>query len=403
MIFMKYVSLIIIIAFLMPGLPVFSKPVTVLKWQLDKNERIELVKTAEIKYLVNSNPEKIYEERNIIDLTCVEKSEDTYHLQGVFSVFDRESGQSVFNLRERHESGFKIDSSGRMDIPEKFYMPNLRNIPTFPERELKEGDTWDAPGELIIDNYSRPFKMIFDVEYRLENINTGKDKNTANISFEYFIDNILTDPSLPADFPLRITGYNKGKILWDIDSNRMLSSEDNYRIIFFHPTGPEEIAALEFQMNIDTKADLFKPVSRREQELEKEKLRKDIPEDDNLEVDTHEQGLVIRMGDLLFDFDSYDLRPDTKKRLDEISKAIQNRYPDREIIVEGYTDNTGDRDYNYQLSEKRADSVAGYLKEKSGHDKFSFRGFGPDKPIGDNTTEEGRQRNRRVEIIIKMN
>lgn len=78
------------------------------------------------------------------------------------------------------------------------------------------------------------------------------------------------------------------------------------------------------------------------------------------------------------------------------------KYRDREIVVEGHTDNAGESKYNQKLSENRANSVARYLQEKGLGDKLSYRGYGKDKPLFDNATHEGRRKNRRVEIIINM-
>ena len=105
----------------------------------------------------------------------------------------------------------------------------------------------------------------------------------------------------------------------------------------------------------------------------------------------------------LFDFDSAALRKDTKSTLDLLVDTIKKKYTDREIIVEGHTDSTGDAKYNQTLSDRRAESVARYLSKGVGHDKFSYRGVAADKPISDNATEEGRRKNRRVEIVIKLN
>jgi len=81
---------------------------------------------------------------------------------------------------------------------------------------------------------------------------------------------------------------------------------------------------------------------------------------------------------------------------------LKKRYPDREIIVEGHTDNIGEPQYNDRLSESRARTVAEYLKSKAITDKLSYRGFGSGRPLADNATKGGRQKNRRVEIIIKL-
>jgi outer membrane protein OmpA-like peptidoglycan-associated protein len=141
-------------------------------------------------------------------------------------------------------------------------------------------------------------------------------------------------------------------------------------------------------------------VTKEEKEQAKVDLKKEVP--DGVDVDTENRGLVIRLGDVLFDFDSAGLRGDSRDKLDRVCELLKKKYSDREIIVEGHTDNVGAADYNLRLSRDRAMTVARHLKQKAGPDKLSYRGFGADAPIVDNGTKEGRQKNRRVEIIIKL-
>mgnify|MGYP003822395815 CR=1 FL=1 len=175
--------------------------------------------------------------------------------------------------------------------------------------------------------------------------------------------------------------------------------QDSYYIAFLFVQGNSK-SLVEFVMDIKTESKLYKNYSEDRKEKDKEELKEKLPE--GTEVDTDERGIVVRMDDVLFDFDSYSLRNDTQKKLDKISQIIREKYPDREIIVEGHTDNIGKRDYNYGLSEKRAKTVSEYLRRRVGHDKFSYRGLGQDVPLADNKTAEGRKKNRRVEIIIKL-
>lgn len=373
----------------------------VLKWDINEGDRLEIVRTASVEYLENARLKRTFQERNIVDLTCDKRDTDNHKVSGLFTVFHRESGNSVFNVREKYDSKFDLHSNGTQTVDAGCYMPNLRNIPYFPDYDLKEGDRWKGKGELIISGYSRPFKLVFDVDYTLEKLKGDSSNPSAVISYSFVIEKILTDSSYPADFPVKIIGRNDGKIDWDIADSKIKKGSDKYRIIFFNRQGKNVIAS-EFRMNIDTTSAHFAKVTPDDKEKEKEKLSAEIAPDKGIEVDTDDRGLVIRMGDILFDFDSHSIRPATKEKLDEISKILKKRYPDREIIVEGHSDNTGDRKYNHYLSEKRADTVAGYLKKKSGHDKFSYKGYGADRPRVDNSSARGRQQNRRVEIIIKM-
>jgi len=113
-------------------------------------------------------------------------------------------------------------------------------------------------------------------------------------------------------------------------------------------------------------------------------------------------------GDILFDFDKWDIRPDAEETLKKVADIIK-AYKSPEVIVAGHTDSIGSEEYNLELSQKRADSVKNWLVEKGGinPDIIKTIGYGESKPIAPNTNPdgsdnpEGRQKNRRVEIIIK--
>jgi outer membrane protein OmpA-like peptidoglycan-associated protein len=100
-----------------------------------------------------------------------------------------------------------------------------------------------------------------------------------------------------------------------------------------------------------------------------------------------------------FDVDKATIRPDSEPIVAEIVKLLEAN-PDLKIRIEGHTDNTGADDHNQTLSKNRAASVYGALLTKGiAQDRLQSAGFGAAKPIADNTTEEGKAKNRRVEIV----
>lgn len=103
---------------------------------------------------------------------------------------------------------------------------------------------------------------------------------------------------------------------------------------------------------------------------------------------------------VLFSFNSYDLTTISRQTLMKLV-AILNRYPQTNIEVQGHTDNIGSASYNQVLSEKRATSVADYLiANMIASQRITVKGFGMTVPKYDNSTEEGRAMNRRVEFLI---
>jgi outer membrane protein OmpA-like peptidoglycan-associated protein len=135
---------------------------------------------------------------------------------------------------------------------------------------------------------------------------------------------------------------------------------------------------------------------------EKQQLRARLLEQFNRVLPTSDtpRGLVVNMGDVLFDTGKSDLRSDAREALAKLSGIVLN-YPSLKLNIEGHTDSTGGAELNQTLSEERASSVRDYLIGQ-GLDARSLTalGFGMNNPVADNSTGEGRQKNRRVEIIV---
>jgi len=137
-------------------------------------------------------------------------------------------------------------------------------------------------------------------------------------------------------------------------------------------------------------------------EAEKQELRKRLLEQFNRVLPTtdSERGLIVNMGDVLFDTGKSDLRPEAREALAKLTGIVLN-YPSLQLAVEGHTDSTGSDELNQKLSEQRAEAVRGYLTGQGlPPDKVTAHGFGKTMPVSDNSTAAGRQKNRRVEIVV---
>jgi outer membrane protein OmpA-like peptidoglycan-associated protein len=112
------------------------------------------------------------------------------------------------------------------------------------------------------------------------------------------------------------------------------------------------------------------------------------------------RGLVVNMSDVLFDSGKFTLRPLAREKLSKIS-GIVLAYPTLKLAIEGNTDSVGTESYNQVLSEKRAEGVRSYLTEQGvPQSSTTATGLGKTQPIASNATSEGRQQNRRVELIV---
>jgi len=106
------------------------------------------------------------------------------------------------------------------------------------------------------------------------------------------------------------------------------------------------------------------------------------------------------LNNIEFVVDSSNLTMDAKSTLDQVAEAIRVRPDIKSMSVIGHTDNTGSDGYNQTLSEKRAAAVADYLRSAGANCRFVSSGSGEKQPVADNSTEEGRAKNRRVELNV---
>lgn len=116
---------------------------------------------------------------------------------------------------------------------------------------------------------------------------------------------------------------------------------------------------------------------------------------------TTDADVILRMKKLNFRSGSATIPPDTYVLLDHVVEAM-NTFPDRSVRVEGHTDSVGATDFNQRLSERRAEAVLGYLQERlPATVAMQSLGLGEDHPIANNETAQGRERNRRIDIVLK--
>lgn len=113
-----------------------------------------------------------------------------------------------------------------------------------------------------------------------------------------------------------------------------------------------------------------------------------------------DRGLVLTLGDVLFTSGQAELSAGASSHLNRLV-AFLEKYPDRTVAIQGYTDSVGSQAYNQGLSQRRAESVKSYLIEQGvDSSRISASGMGEDDPVAGNGSSSGRQQNRRVEVII---
>ncbi len=141
---------------------------------------------------------------------------------------------------------------------------------------------------------------------------------------------------------------------------------------------------------------------RTQLETEKANLRLQLLQQFNAILQTRDtaRGLIVNMSDVLFDTGKFSLRRLAREKLAKVA-GIVSGHPGLKLAVEGYTDSVGGDDYNQQLSEQRGESVRDFLTQQGMPSaSVTSKGFGKSMPVASNDNAEGRQQNRRVELVV---
>jgi outer membrane protein OmpA-like peptidoglycan-associated protein len=160
-------------------------------------------------------------------------------------------------------------------------------------------------------------------------------------------------------------------------------------------------AAFAQQQAAETQAQQAQLAAQRA-EQEKEQTRQQLLQQLNQVMQTREsaRGLIVNMPDVLFDTGKYTLKAGARERLARVAGILQ-AYPGLRVQIEGHTDSTGTPEFNQRLSEQRAQAVQQFLQTQGvNRDLVTAQGFGQTAPVASNTTAEGRQLNRRVDLVV---
>jgi outer membrane protein OmpA-like peptidoglycan-associated protein len=112
------------------------------------------------------------------------------------------------------------------------------------------------------------------------------------------------------------------------------------------------------------------------------------------------RGIVLTLGDVLFDSGRSELNPGAATKMDQLAEFLKE-HPDRRVEIDGYTDSVGPDAYNEQLSQRRADAVKAALVSRGiDPSRVNTQGYGKAYPVASNSDSGGRQLNRRVEVVI---
>jgi len=339
---------------------------------------------------------------NRIAYEVKEAREGSGLIEASFETSEEASGSGqAFKLDQRYESRFRRDRLGTYDIDPSYYMPIVRDVPLFPDKDLKKGDTWTMKGEEVHDfrrnfGIAEPYRIPFVASYRYEGVERreGKDYPVITVSYSIYYE-ASTPRGAARVWPVSVMGYSDQKILWDMAVGQPAFYEERFKMIFELSDG----GVVEFRGTADGKMLEAPPMDK---EVVAKELEKELGEGSKVRID--KEGVTLVLDAIQFLPDSAELRPGELSKLDKIIDALA-KYPERDLLVTGHTALQDTEEWRLRLSELRAKAVADYIASKGARDpgRITLKGMGATKPVADNATIEGRALNRRGEITILEN
>lgn len=150
-------------------------------------------------------------------------------------------------------------------------------------------------------------------------------------------------------------------------------------------------------------------LEKKQLELQRKQLQMEEAAREELQLKETEKAVTMKLeGDVLFDFDKAEIKPEAERTLDQVGTVI-GQFPEGKVLIEGHTDSKGSPDINLELSKRRAEAVKDWLVKKKDVPEsiITTRGFGETKPVAPDKNPDGsdnpqgRQQNRRVEITVE--
>ncbi|WP_061249934.1 OmpA family protein [Leptospira alstonii] len=426
----------VIIAFINLNPLLSEEPEKILfRWKLTPGENVELNEYHRVQ-LVSRGQKIKREDKNRILLQTLSCENKTCLLDGFFDTYSRfPEVDPAFRKDKTFTSRFQITDLGQYKVPQEYVMPNLRSLPSFSEKPVSIGEEWTQPatesfqfpgGRVMITVFAK-YKYHGADEWEFQKLSGKGDRIEYNYTLYY------DSRTGREGVPLKIHGFARGMVFFDRELGLPQYKRIQLVYTFVYANGAAQEMSFDihglYNKNVkltDNDKDKFaeeirkilggelptgiepnfypKKNSKRETlSWPDEEENETEPKAPPVEIRRTEEGIAISLNSVLFDHDSSELKEEAKLELKKIASVLK-KYKDREIRISGHTDNSGGEEYNRKLSRERALSVLKELRDGQSLEekRMSYEGYGKSKPISDNSTIQGRRKNRRVDITIVM-
>lgn len=340
--------------------------------------------------------------------------------------------QQNFSWGKEYTSIFIRSKQGKYTIEDQYFMPTVRDVPLFPDREVKPGETWTAEGHEAHDltesfGLLTPYKVPFTATYTYLGTvgkyktevrqmsyfqssmskqannevlsKTGSKLHVFSVKYNFYTDTPerigkYNDPY--TDYPKTMMGFSEELVYWDAEKGAIDHYSETFRIVMETGYG----YTFEFRGSAHAEVQNFRRTSTPENVKSVQSIINELGLD-NVTVKQGEKGLTLSIENIQFKAESSVLMESEKLKLQKLRKIL-DAYPENDILVSGHTAYADNGKDPQVLSEQRAQTVADYLVQLGMKDRYHIftQGFGDTKPIAPNTTESGKAKNRRVEITI---
>ena len=348
---------------------------------------------------------------------------------GNFMVFEATKSANILTAKGLDKlipTTFHISPKGKLTVvPKDNGYPTFRSFPSYPEEEIKPGDSWIGTAIRTIDPLNKGIytKLQMTVQYKYIGKETYKGTPVFHIKANWatrYGDGTLYHDWEGDENLIKATGKHEADIMVSIETGAAILIKDQVDETFTYDDGitvtlkgsillftefPPSIdrtviiPALEKIASVNQNKDDFQTDNKLNESYSN--IKDVIPSTKNdMVFEETASGLRLSIRNLLFVPDSSELLPSEQNRLDEIAKVLKLA-PSSTFLVEGHSASTGNPSGEKKLSLERAKTIVDALVKRGIPAKqFIFIGCGSENPIADNNTSEGKAVNRRVEITI---
>lgn len=294
------------------------------------------------------------------------------------------------------------EQNGQIHDADNDFLPTVQSIPSFSDAAVKPGESWTSDGLEVHDcrelfNMEEAIQIPFTANYTYLGDEEKEDSTfqIIQVEYEFFQDNLTENKYNMGCTYAGAKGQSIQKLWWDNEKGDLDHYTEEFVIIMydtlgntytFHGIANGEVT--EYKSVNDKKN-----VRKLQKKVEKYKL-------DNISVKQGEKGLTISLDNIQFEPDSDVLLPSELKKLEKIGEILEEFSND--LLITGHCAMRGSERAQQKLSEERAEAVASFFVKNGIRDEYHIftQGKGAKEPVASNATEEGRAKNRRVEITI---